>query len=146
MKPFDHARHSVKKWGGKPEDYLPIHDFIDCSKAAHPDMRHRAILHNALGCFIVERVFGHNLTNSEGRLVSTRDVAEQHILDDMGFIPTISDYLKDMPMYDWLGGPKRTRKVTYHEGLADPELLVAPKREPIPQTGPGLIDTSMLVD
>lgn len=107
MKPYQHARVSAKKFGGKPEDYLKIHDFFDQTKAMFPDMRHRAILHNSFGCFLAEQVFGHNLTNSDGRVVSVRDVAEQHVIDDMGRIPTIQDYLEGMPMYDWLGGPKR---------------------------------------
>lgn len=99
---------SVKKFGGKPEDYFDIHQFIDSSKMAFPDMRHRAILHNSFGCYVAERVFGINLTNSDGKLVSVRDVAEQHIIDDMGRIPTLQDYLGDMPFYSWLGGPKKT--------------------------------------
>lgn len=72
-------------------------------------MRHRALLHNSLGCYIVERIFGINITNSDGKLVSTRDIAEQHIIDDMGRIPTVSDYLNEMPMYDWLGGKRKTK-------------------------------------
>lgn len=107
MKPFQHARVSVAKWGGKPDDYLPIHDFLDSSKAHFPDMRHRALLHSSFGIYIAERVFGHNVTNSDGRLVSVRDVAERHVIDDMGTIPTVQDYLKGLPFYDWLGGPKR---------------------------------------
>ncbi len=99
---------SVRKWGGEPDDYLRIHDFIDLTKIAHPDLRHRAILHNATGCYIAEMVFGHNIENSNGKLVSVRDIAEQHILDDLGFIPTISDYLNLMPMPNWIGGrPKK---------------------------------------
>lgn len=116
MKPFLHGKVSVTKWGGVPEDYQEIHDFLDMSKAAHPDMRHRAILHNAMGPFIAERVFGVNIANSDGKLVSVRDIAEQHIIDDMGRIPTISDYLDGMPMYDWLGGKKREkRSITFDE-------------------------------
>lgn len=121
MKPYLHALVSVKKWGGTPEEYLPIHDFIDSSKAAFADMRHRAILHSSFGCFIVERVFGHNLALSTGKLVSTRDVAEQHIIDDMGRIPEVGDYLREMPMYDWLGGPKRRPTRTIR--LDDPNVI-----------------------
>ncbi len=111
MKPFQHGRASVKKWGGKESDYQPVHDFLDSPKSAHPDMRHRAVLHNSLGCYITEQVFGANITNSDGKLVSVRDIAEQHIIEDMGRIPTLSDYLDGMPFYSWLGGPKRTKKV-----------------------------------
>lgn len=107
MKPYDHSLMSVKKWKGKPEDYLAIHDFIDMSKATHADMRHRAILHNSLGPYIAEKIFGTNITNSDGRLVSVRDIVERHIIEDMGKIPAVSEYLDGMPMYEWLGGPKR---------------------------------------
>jgi hypothetical protein len=107
MKPFLHARVSVKKWGGKPEDYLAIHDFLDESKAHFADMRHRALLHNTWGVYLCERLFGHNIKNSDSRLVSVRDIAEQHIVDDMGRIPSVQDYLQGMPKYSWLGGPAR---------------------------------------
>jgi len=107
MKPYLHGKISVKKWGGKPEDYQDIHDFLDISKSAHADMRHRAILHNSLGPYICERVFGLNIINSDGRTVSVRDIAEQHIIDDMGRIPSLGDYLDEMPVYQWLGGPSK---------------------------------------
>lgn len=110
MKPFLHARGSVRRWGGKPEDYLPIHDFVDSSKAAMPDLRHRALYHHALGCFLVERIFGHTLTNSDGREVSTRDVAEQHIIEDMGFLPSVEDWIDGLPMQTWHGGLHRIPK------------------------------------
>lgn len=109
MKPYLHGLVSVKKWKGKPEDYQKIHDFIDSSKAHFPDMRHRAILHSSFGIYICEQVFGTNITNSDDRLVSVRDIAEQHIIDDMGRIPTVQDYLTHMKMYEWLGGPPRRR-------------------------------------
>jgi hypothetical protein len=43
VKPFVHAKNSAKKYGGAPEDYMPIHDFIDSSKAHGADMRHSSI-------------------------------------------------------------------------------------------------------
>lgn len=107
MKPYLHGKVSVKKWGGKEEDYQAIHDFLDSSKACHPDMRHRAILHSSFGIYICEKVFGTYIVNSDGFKVQVRDIAERHVIDDMGRIPTVSDYLNGMPMYDWLGGPPR---------------------------------------
>lgn len=112
MKPYQHAKVSVRKFGGKPEDYMAIHDFFDSSKAHFPDMRHRALLHSSFGIFIVEQVFGTNITNSDGRLVSVRDIGEHHVIDDMGTIPTVQDYLQHLPMLNWLGGPSRKRKRT----------------------------------
>ena len=58
MKPHLHAKLSVKKFGGTIEDYMDIHEFIDSTKAALPDVRHRAILHSAFGCYLTEKVFG----------------------------------------------------------------------------------------
>lgn len=129
MKPYHHARNSVKKWGDKVEDHLPIHDFIDSTKAAMPDMRHRAILHNAFGCFIVEKVFGTYIVNSDEIKVQTRDIAESHIIEDVGFLPTIQDYLRHLPMVNWFGGPKEraVRKIpltTEPKGIDDPEDMI----------------------
>jgi len=111
MKPIVHARISAKRYGGVPEDYLPIHDFMDSTKAALPDIRHRAILHSAFGCFIVEKVFGTTLVNSQDRVVCVRDIAEDHVKEDIGFIPTIERWLTKLPMEPWMaGGVARYRK------------------------------------
>ena len=42
-KPMKHCEHSVKKYGGCYDDYITIHTFIDSTKVAVPDIRHRAI-------------------------------------------------------------------------------------------------------
>ena len=107
MKPWIHAKSSAKKFGGKPEDYLDIHDFMDSTKAAEPSVRHRAIFHNAFGCFIVQRVFGTFRLNSDDKEYSPRDVAEQHIIEDLGTIPTLSDWLRTMPIEEWMGKPQK---------------------------------------
>lgn len=107
MKPLQHARNSAKKWGGKPEDYLAIHDFFDSTKAALPDIRHRAILHSAFGIFLLEKVFGTYITNSSGRQVCVRDLGEDHVIEDMGFIPTVERWLKNMPIEEWMTGSRR---------------------------------------
>lgn len=117
MKPFRHARNSARKHGGVASDYQDIHDFIDATKIAIPDVRHRAILHNAFGCFLVERVFGVTRTNSAGRTYSPRDVAEEHVIEDLGFIPTLERCLAELPASQWFGGPvaKSTRFVSMED-------------------------------
>jgi hypothetical protein len=111
MKPYLHAKVSVRRWGGIPEDYLSIHDWFDQTKAMHASMKHRAILHSSFGCYLAEQFFGHNITNSDGKQVSVRDISEQHVLDDMGFIPSLDDYLNGMPFYNWLGGRPKNKTV-----------------------------------
>jgi hypothetical protein len=107
VKPAIHAKNSANKYGGSPEDYMPIHDFMDSSKSAHASMRHRAVLHNAFGIYVAERVFGHEITNSDGRVVQVRDIAEDHVIEDMGTIPSLDEWLKEMPLKTWMGGPVR---------------------------------------
>ena len=116
MKPHIHGKIHAKKYGGKPEDYADIDDFIDSSKAAVPDARHRAILHSAFGCFIVEQVFGRTRVNSDGKEYSPRDVAEDHIQQDLGFIPTMEKYLDCMTIEPWMSG---TLKKTKHIKIVD---------------------------
>lgn len=110
MKPYIHSMLSVKKYGGTWEDYIDIHDYLDASKAHVPDMRHRALLHNSFGAYLAEAQFGTVRENSEGRVYSVRDICEEHIIQDMGRIPTVQDYLDGMPIYEWLGGLRK--KVT----------------------------------
>jgi len=110
MKPHLHAKISAKQHGGTPEDYQDIHDFIDNSKIAMPDVRHRALLHSAWGCYMVEQVFGITRKNSEEKEYSVRDIAEEHILQDLGFIPTVEDWLGKMPIEGWMSGTKKRRK------------------------------------
>lgn len=110
MKPYLHGKLSVKKYGGKLEDYQDIHDFIDSSKACMPDIRHRAILHSAFGCFLVEQIFGTIRENSDGREYSPRDIAEEHIIQDLGFIPTVEAYLKNMTIQGWMSGTRKFKR------------------------------------
>jgi len=106
-KAWVHAESSAKRWGGAPDDYIAIHEKIDQSKMAHAEVTHRAVYHSAFGIFIIEDIFGRTLTNSDGRVVHVRDVAEQHVLEDLGFIPSLSDWLKEMPGQPWMAGVRK---------------------------------------
>jgi hypothetical protein len=105
-KPFIHAKSSVKKFGGTVEDYLEIHNLLDSSKSIIADNRHRAFTHNSwFISTILERIFGITIVNSEGREVSTREIAEQHILEDFGgFIPSGQDFLQELEYKEWMNG------------------------------------------
>jgi Domain of unknown function (DUF6915) len=86
--PLKHAESSAKKFGGKSADYLAIHNWFDESKALFADFRHRALRHHAAGVFLAERIFGISITNHDGVEVPVRYIAEQHIKEDLGGIPT----------------------------------------------------------
>ena len=58
-KPHIHAVSSAKRYGGSPDDYLDIHQFMDSSKGAIADNRHRALTpHSWFLSVVLERVFG----------------------------------------------------------------------------------------
>lgn len=64
---YHHSENSVKIWGGTPEDYLAIHDWLDDTKETFADFRHRALRHHSQGIFEAERLFGHVIVNSDGK-------------------------------------------------------------------------------
>lgn len=114
--PFHHSLSSVKKWGGAVEDYLLLHQFFDASKEMHGDFRHRALRHHAQGIFELERLFGVTITNSAGRVVPVRWVGEQHVIEDCGFIPSLSDWLKHIEPQPWMNSPRRlSRELESHD-------------------------------
>lgn len=103
--PYHHALSSVQKWGGRVEDYQPIHDWFDESKAHMADFRHRALRHHSEGIFMAEKIFGTTITNSAGRVVPVRYVGEQHVKEDLGLIPTMADWFECIkPEKPWMFG------------------------------------------
>jgi hypothetical protein len=119
MKPHLHARISVKQHGGNVDDYMAIHEFLDHSKSSVADVRHRSMLHSSWGIYVVSQVFGNLIINSDGKEVSTRDIAEEHVIQDLGFIPSMDDWLKTMTIEPWMSGTRKTRKVMSFEPTID---------------------------
>lgn len=109
--PYHHAISSARKHGGKWQDYIHIHSWFDETKAHFPDMRHRALRHHSEGIFWCEQQFGVVITNSDGKEVPVRIIGEQHIMEDIGRIPNIADYLKEMNQAGWMFKPGEGRKL-----------------------------------
>jgi hypothetical protein len=136
--PWHHAVSSARKWGGVPEDYLPVHEWFDETKAWCPDFRHRAIRHHSEGIFEAMKVFGTTVTLSTcakcGRirgseldlatderclgsnphdfmpkLIPVRWIGEQHVQEDLGHIPTAADWLRRLTAEPWMN---RSRKLS----------------------------------
>jgi len=108
--PYHHALSSVKKWGGTVEDYLPIHNWFDESKGHYADPRHRALRHHSQGIFECERLFGQNITISNGRVIPTRWIGEQHVQEDCGFIPSLQDWFSNIQFQEWMNKPTKLSK------------------------------------
>lgn len=82
-------------------------------------MRHRAVLHSAFGIFLVEIVFGTLLVNSAGKSVNVRDIGEDHVIEDLGFIPTMEHWMKNMKLQPWMGGARRKHITKHTIGMVD---------------------------
>lgn len=101
--PLHHAQSSTRKYGGKPEDYLAIHNWFDASKSAMGNFRHRALRHHAFGIFECEEKFGVAIVNSDGKTIPVRFIAEQHVKEDCGgIIPSVQDWLRKIPGERWM--------------------------------------------
>ncbi|WP_447725510.1 DUF6915 family protein [Sphingomonas koreensis] len=100
---YHHALSSVRKWGGEPEDYLPLHQqFGEPSKLIVADFRHRALRHHAEGIFMLERFFGTTRTLASGRVVPVRFIGEQHVIEDLGFA-SFADWVRCIRPEPWMG-------------------------------------------
>ncbi|WP_235977435.1 DUF6915 family protein [Sandaracinobacteroides hominis] len=100
---YHHALSSVRKFGGRPEDYVPLHNWFDESKSHVADFRHRALRHHTEGIFMLERIFGVTITNSDGKEVPVRLIGEQHVMEDMGGrIPSFVDWARAITPQTWM--------------------------------------------
>lgn len=104
MNPHTHARASVKRYGGQLEDYLDIHEYLDSSKHAVADMRHRMLTHTPFFAEnVIPRVFGSVRTNSAGKLYSPKQVTYDHIGEDFkGQVPATADWFLSLDMEGWM--------------------------------------------
>ena len=95
--PLEHAKSSVRRWGGQVSDYQLIHEWFDETKAWIGHSKHRMFRHHSEGIFECEKVFGPSFVNSDGRTVYTRYVGEQHVKEDCnGYIPTAKEWVDNI--------------------------------------------------
>lgn len=105
--PLVHAERSARRWGGVPEDFQPVHQWFDGTKAHVADNRHRMILHIGFGIALADQVFGLAITNAYGRRVFVREIGLQDILEDLGFISTLEECLKEHPFRLLMAGARK---------------------------------------
>lgn len=105
MTPWDHAASSARKFGGYPSDYYDLHDWFDETKAFTGDWTHRALRHHSAGIQWAIEKFGPVVVRAtDGKSVPVKLLAEQHVLEDCGYIPTPADWLcvlREHPS-DWM--------------------------------------------
>lgn len=123
--PYHHAVRSAKLFGGCAEDYVAIHSWFDESKAHLSDLRHRALRHHTEGIFMCERLFGITIRNIDGREIPVRQIGEQHVRDDLGWIPTVKDWLTNLKIEPWM-----TRTAYRPSSMGDEGPVVEQSTEP----------------
>ena len=84
----------AKKYGGVPEDYVAIDRFLDQTKQHVPNWRHRMVLHNSFGVDLCIQMFGEAITNADGKKIAVQRIAEDHIEQDLRFVPSLQDCVK----------------------------------------------------
>lgn len=104
--PLVHTERSARHWGGTAAEFLPLHQWLDSTRGHMGDVRHRMVLHNAFGVLLAEQVFGPEIPLSNGRRAFVRDVAARHIVEDLGFIPSLSECLSALPIAPWMAGAR----------------------------------------
>lgn len=108
MTPVKHAQSSAKKFGGDWKSYIDIHNWFDNTKAYTGDWTHRALRHHSAGIEWCVRTFGDTLSvrlDSGKRVpIPIKLIAEQHVMEDCGFIPTPQDWLRGLAKQpeDWM--------------------------------------------
>lgn len=129
MKPLQHAQISTKTYGGVWTDYIELHNFLDLSKSTCAHFKHRFLLHHVEGIDLAVRLFGEELTNSDGQTNSTRQILTDHLIEDLGSIVTIEDWAnglmpkKDRAFYQFLA--KKRVQIEADEIRGEKELLNA---------------------
>jgi hypothetical protein len=101
---YHHAVSSSRKFGGDPDEYLKYHEWLDASKSHMADFRHRALRHHSEGIFMLEALFGSTITLSTGRVLPVRFIGEQHVIEDLGRISTVADWLAKIHPEPWMLG------------------------------------------
>jgi hypothetical protein len=96
------AARSRVRFGGAIENFRPLHEWFLETRHWMPDRRHLILRHHAFGIFEAETRFGIVLRLSNGTSVPTRIVAERHVREVMGSIPTTSAMLQLIRPQKWM--------------------------------------------
>jgi len=111
MKPLQHARITAHRYGGKWQDWIAIHDWIDRSKAIFPSMQHRMLLHSDFGEWLVVRIHGEAIGSKDGTVIPTRDLFRDHQVEDLGRVVTLAEWLHEINADYWTRRRKPPRQL-----------------------------------
>ena len=119
---YYHAVSSSNAFGGVPDDYLEIHEWFDRSRKGTSSILHRMLAHHTAGIADAVEHFGSTITISTGRKVPVSLIGEQHITEDLGFVPTLDDYIGMMSCPRWASKKAKLLHRRLHERVDTSEL------------------------
>lgn len=102
-----HSISSANAFGGNPEDYHKLHQWLDRGRVGTDKILHRMLAHHTQGIADAVALFGDTITNSKGRNVPTSLLASQHVMEDLGFVPTLDHYIELLRCPRWASKPAR---------------------------------------
>lgn len=70
------------------------------------------LLHNSFGMLLAEQVFRPGDSQFTRATRFRPDLAAQHIIEDLGFIPTVFECLAELPLEPWMAGAARLNTET----------------------------------
>lgn len=112
---------AAQRFGGDPEAYRPVIDWFRRPSVMSTHPLAPAVLANAFGIMLSERVFGPVIETAPGRLLPTRDIGEAYAIGLWGFIPALGDVLSCMKTRQWMFGAdvaETRRRAGEETGLA----------------------------
>lgn len=98
----DLAQASVMRFGGKAEDFLPLHGWFLATAAWSEGAAHLMFRHHAFGIFEAEARFGPVIHQSDGRATPTRVAAERHVQEVLGRVPPATEFLRRIKGERWM--------------------------------------------
>ena len=122
MKPLRHCRIAAARYGGVWSDYIVAHTFFDRTKAAFTAHGHRMFLHSDWAVAIAPGILGETLRNSDGVVLPMTQIASDHMVEDVGRVPGVSEWLERLPT---LGFERSTRKVVRLRDMREDPLAGA---------------------
>jgi hypothetical protein len=85
--PYHHALSSAKIRALNWQNHFELHDWLDSSKAMFSDARHRSLFHHTTGVYLSKSIFKD--------IKNAKEIAQEHIVEDLGTVPSIQDWLPE---------------------------------------------------
>ncbi|EXL04892.1 DUF6915 family protein [Aquamicrobium defluvii] len=105
------ANASAARFGGDSSAYLELHAWFMETRNWSDGPEHLVFRHHAFGIFEAEARFGPVIALDNGKAVPTRVVAERHVQQVLGRVPSATDFLRRIKGERWMLQATSPRKL-----------------------------------